>query len=494
MGKLTPKQDQAIELFSLYKFCLLFGGARSGKSFVTCVYIIARAVRFPGSLHLVCRRYNVDVAASLWAITIPAALEFIGLQRGVHYTTTDKPMELTIVANNSKIICTGIDDKTRLDYVLGQEYVTAYLNECNNIAYITFERIKTRLSQKIPGCINRAIADLNPEGEGHWSNKIFFRGIDPRTLKPLPDPGNWGRLQMNPYDNEENLADNYIQDMLEPLTGDVRERFLNGNYQANNELLVFRSSDNVYYDLSEFYKWAEGRYAQVRIAGGLDVGFQDADAFAIVAYIDGDAAAYVLYEYKAYREELETLAQGIRKGLNMIASEFPWYQNPQMIPIYSDTNTIRYGTEGNKKKNWRILKELYGFNTTQAFKRDKDMHVEFMRSEFNAGNIKVPAMGIFADEITQIVWHKNPVDGTIEHILDDDVYHPDLMFALLYAINYILIYGNSAWAKKVRPIMDKKEPSNQAIESYEASIRERDKQQAELDKVMEALGGDDRFY
>jgi hypothetical protein len=282
--------------------------------------------------------------------------------------------------------------------------------------------------------------------------------------------------------------------MLEPLTGDARERFLNGNYQQNNELLVFRSSANVYYELSDFLKWSEGRSAQVRIVGGLDVGFQDADAFALVAYIDGDITAYVLYEYKAYREELETLAQGIRKGLNMIASEFPWYQNPQMITIYSDTNTIRYGTEGNKKKNWRILQELYGFNTTQAFKRDKDMHIEFFRTEFNMGNIRVPNMGLFADEITQIVWHKNQVDGTIEHILDDDVYHPDLMFAIMYAINYILIYGNAAWAKKIRPIDDKKEPSNMAIESFEASVREREKQQAQLDKMMESLGGDDRFY
>lgn len=419
-------------------------------------------------------------------------MAYLGLRNGVDYSTTEKPMEVSI--NGSSIICTGLDDKVRLDAVLGQEYCTEYINESSDVSYVIFLRLRTRLSQKIDGCINRMLIDLNPPGDGHWTHKIFFRFIEPQSLKPLENPEQYGKLQMNPPDNEENLAPGYIHDMLEPLTGDARERFLNGNYQANNELLVFRSSESVYYQPADFLEWANGRYSQVRMVGGLDVGFQDADALVLVAYIDGDPTAYVLYEYKAYREELETLAQGIRKGLNYIASEFPWYQNPQMITIYSDTNTIRYGTEGNKKKNWRILQELYGFNTTQAFKRDKDMHIEFFRTEFNAGNIKVPAMGLFADEITQIVWHKNPLDGTIEHILDDEVYHPDLMFAIMYAINYVLIYGNSAWAKKIRPINDKKEPANQAIESYEASVREREKQQAQIESMINSLAGDDRFY
>lgn len=492
MIKLTNKQRNALSLFMAFKFCLLYGGARSGKTFIAIYYILARAIKYPGSLHLVCRRYSTDVRSSIWDITIPTVIGLLGLNRGDQYESNEQQMEIQL-SNGSRIICAGLDDSKRLDKILGQEFATEYINESNDVAYVTFLRLRTRLSQKIEGCTNRIIIDLNPAGDGHWTYKLFFRGIEAQSLKPIEDVAKYGKLQLNPKDNEENLAKDFIKDMLEPLAGDARERFLNGNYQSNNELLVFHSSPACFFQLADFQKWALGRYASVKMIAGLDVGFQDADAFAILAYIDGDETAWVLYEYKAYREELADLATAIRKGLNYIASEFPWYQNPQMITIYSDTNTIRYGSEGDKKKNWAELRRIYGFNTTTAFKRDKSMHVEFLRTEYNAGHIKVAENGQFADETTQIVWHKNPVDETIERIIDDEIYHPDLMFAIMYAVNFLLSYGNSAMSKKVAIYEDKKEPDNMAIESYERFVREQEVNQGTVNRMIDLLNQDDSF-
>jgi hypothetical protein len=318
-------------------------------------------------------------------------------------------------------------------------------------------------------------------------------GIEPQSLLPLVNPEEYGKIQMNPYDNEANLAEGYIKNKLETLTGDARERFLNGNYQSNNELLVFRSSLISYWEGAAFGEWSRGRTSMVRMVGGLDVGYQDADAFVIIAYIDGDSIAWVLYEYKAFREELEDLAKGIRKGLNEIAINYPWFQNPQMIQIYSDTNTIRFGSEGDKKKNWVELKRIYGFNTCAAFKRDKALHVELLREHFNSGQIKVPVAGMFADEITQIVWHKNPIDGTIEHVIDDEVYHPDIMFALLYAHNFLVSYGNKAWKAQAAVVLDT-DPHNEAAETYERMMREQVRQEAQVDKVMQVLNQDEQFW
>jgi hypothetical protein len=493
LNKLTDKQAEALKLFSEHQFNLIYGGSRSGKSFIACLYLIARAAEFANSRHLMVRRYNIDIAGSLWDITIPAVLAFVGYRRGKHYTTTDKPMEVTF-ANGSHIVCSGLDDKARLDAVLGQEYCTAYLNEANDIAYVTMTRIMTRLSQNMPGCINRMLVDLNPAGDGHWTYKLWFKGIDPQSLRPLEEPQKYGKLQMNPSDNIGNIAANYIHDMLDPLQGDARERFLNGNYQSNNELLVFRGSDIVYWEDAAFGEWCNGRIGIVRMVGGLDVGYQDADAFCIIGYIDGDATAYVLYEYKAFRAEMADLAEGIRKGLNHIAVEYPWYNNPQMIQIYSDTNTIRYGSEGDKKKNWIELKRIYGFNTCAAFKREKAFHVELLRSRFNAGQLKIPRAGMFDDEITQIVWHKNPVDGTIEHIIDDDVYHPDIMFAILYAVNYMVSYGNSAWKAEQRLMDEKEDPGNAAIETYEKIVKDRERIESTMTDMMELLTKDNQFW
>ena len=491
--KLTNKQKSALGLFIDYKFCLLYGGARSGKTFITIYYIIARALKYAGSRHLICRRYSVDVHAAVWDITTPDVLRLLGLQRGAHFSTNEQKMELTF-NNGSTIICSGTDDKSRLDQILGREYATIYANEANDISYLIFMMLRTRLSQLVDGCTDRFIVDLNPAGDGHWTYKLFFRGLEAQSLKPLTNAEQYGKLQLNPFDNRDNLADHYIEDMLEPLTGDARARFLEGNYQSNNELLVFRSSDSNYFEQCDFSKWADGRLSAVRIVGGLDVGFQDADAFALVAYIDGDPIGWVLYEYKAFREELNDLAEGIKRGLHYVQVEYPWYQNAQLIPIYSDTNTVRYGKEGDKKKNWPELKSIYGFNCMPAFKRDKSMHVEFLRSLFNGGQLRIPRGGIFCDEITQIVWHKNPIDETIEHIIDDDVYHPDFMFALMYAVNYILTYGNKAWKLQIQPQLEKDNPENQAITAYEDTVRNLEKNQQIVDDVMQRLSGDSPFF
>jgi hypothetical protein len=335
--------------------------------------------------------------------------------------------------------------------------------------------------------------DLNPTGKGHWTFKLWFKNIEPQSLLPLQHTEKYAKIWMSPYDNKENLAEGYIEDSLEVLTGDQRTRFLEGQYQDDDILLVFRADDSHYFDSVDFQRWVEGRLSEVRMVGGLDVGFQDADAFSIIAYIDGDNTAFILYEYKSFREELADLAAGIRKGLNYIATEFPWYQNPQILPIYSDTNTIRFGKEGEKKKNWGELKRIYGFNTMAAFKRDKSMHVEFMRTLFNSGNLKIRRASLFDDETEQIVWHKNPIDGTIEHIIDDEVFHPDLMFAIMYAINYILTYGNKAWNMQIKQ-PESAEPMNTAIEAYQKIIHEKEEQEEQMEKAMEMLSQDGQFF
>ena len=58
--KLTPKQNEAIELFSSQAvYILLYGGSRSTKTFTTIRTIVWRALAVPKSRHAVLRfRFN----------------------------------------------------------------------------------------------------------------------------------------------------------------------------------------------------------------------------------------------------------------------------------------------------------------------------------------------------------------------------------------------------------------------------------------------------
>ena len=53
---------------------MLFGGSRSGKSFVLCCSLVARALRAPGSRHAVIRRYCSSARSTIGLDTMPKVL------------------------------------------------------------------------------------------------------------------------------------------------------------------------------------------------------------------------------------------------------------------------------------------------------------------------------------------------------------------------------------------------------------------------------------
>jgi phage terminase large subunit len=71
----TQKQIEAVRLMGQpAKYTLLYGGSRSGKSFIIIRQIIIRALKEAGSRHLVCRFAFNHAKQSLWHDTIPKCL------------------------------------------------------------------------------------------------------------------------------------------------------------------------------------------------------------------------------------------------------------------------------------------------------------------------------------------------------------------------------------------------------------------------------------
>ena len=93
--------------------------------------------------------------------------------------------------NGSQIWLMGLDDKERVEKILGMEFVTIYFNECSQIRYATVQLVRNRLAQVVPGLKQRAYYDINPTGIGHWTNQEFGMFRNPDTRQPIPDPENY---------------------------------------------------------------------------------------------------------------------------------------------------------------------------------------------------------------------------------------------------------------------------------------------------------------
>lgn len=244
--RLTEKQRLANTLLAgIAMYVMLFGGSRSGKTFVLVRAICARALKAPNSRHAIVRfRFNA-VKNSIVFDTFPKVMKLCF--PGVRYTL-DKSNWFVKFDNGSEIWFAGLDDKERTEKILGMEFASIYFNECSQIPYASIETAITRLAQK---CIQQAMGDkpetelkprlyfdCNPPPKNHWTYKLFIEKRHPETKEPLAKPDNYASMQINPVDNKANIAEGYL-DTLRAMSARARKRFLDGEFADANPNALF---------------------------------------------------------------------------------------------------------------------------------------------------------------------------------------------------------------------------------------------------------------
>jgi hypothetical protein len=243
--KLTEKQGEAQEYCAGdAKHVMLFGGSRSGKTFLLVRNLVLRALKAPGSRHAIFRfRYN-HLKASIVLDTFPKVMKlaFPGVQYTMH--AQDGYAEL---AGGSQIWFAGLDDKERTEKILGMEFATLYFNECSQIPYGSVTTAITRLAQlamqqmqgREPTPLRvRAFYDCNPPNKSHWTYRLFVEKRDPDTKENVRSPMDYTSFQINPLDNVANLSPEYIE-TLEGLPARMRARFLEGRFADANPNALF---------------------------------------------------------------------------------------------------------------------------------------------------------------------------------------------------------------------------------------------------------------
>lgn len=227
--KLTPKQVEANKLLgSDAMHFLLYGGARSGKTFPIVRAICVRAIKTESRHAMLRFRFN-HIKESIVLDTFPKVMKLCFPQVTYDLNKSDWYAKLP---NGSEIWFGGLDDKDRTDKILGKEYASIFFNEVSQIPYGSIETALTRLAQK-SGLPLRAYYDENPPDKNHWSYKKFIQKVDPISNNRLTDPGNYLFMQMRPEDNLDNLAPEFISS-LKNLSGRRRKRFLDGEFADAN--------------------------------------------------------------------------------------------------------------------------------------------------------------------------------------------------------------------------------------------------------------------
>ncbi|MFA5166745.1 MAG: phage terminase large subunit [Candidatus Paceibacterota bacterium] len=300
--KLTDKQREAQSVLSsdATHICL-FGGSRSGKTFLLVRNVVLRALKAPKSRHAIFRyRFNA-VKASVVQDTFPKVMQIAFA--GVEYNLNKTDNYVTF-ANGSELWFGGLDDKERAEKVLGMEFATIYLNECSQIPQGSRDMVLTRLAQLVNTEIEganlgvlkpRMYYDCNPPSKLHWTYRYFIQKIDPDTKQQIHNPDDYASFKINPKDNTENLSAGYL-DTLQGMSARLRKRFLDGEFADANPNALF-TDENI-----ETWRVINGETPQlIRVvvavdpSGSGDVDNADNDDIGIVvAGLGVDGNAYLL--------------------------------------------------------------------------------------------------------------------------------------------------------------------------------------------------------
>lgn len=220
-------QEQARRLLEApQRYSCLAGGTRSGKTFLIVQAILTRALKAPHSRHAILRFHANAARASITLDTLPNVVRLCFPRVKLKEHRQDGYFELP---NKSRIWVGGLDDKERVEKILGLEYVSIFLNEASQIPYSSALIAFTRLAQSVPNLAQRAYVDLNPTSKAHWTNCLFGEKRDPVSMQPLADPENYARAFLNPPDNAHTLAAEFLESLAH-LPERQRRRFFEGVY------------------------------------------------------------------------------------------------------------------------------------------------------------------------------------------------------------------------------------------------------------------------
>jgi hypothetical protein len=189
-----------------------------------------------------------------------------------------------------------------------------------------------------------------------------------------------------------------------------------GEWVMDEDSLVFHydAQKNGFTSLPRF------QYGEWKHVVGVDLGWDDADAVAVLAWHEDSPAVYLVDEWVGPKQLISTLGERLKK----ISEKY----NPQAIVV---------DTGGLGRKIAEELSDRFGLVLEAAQKERKAEHVELLNDALRSGRFFARPDGRFAADSMVLEWsefdHKHPEKRTISSAT-----HSDICDSALYGYRYCL--------------------------------------------------------
>ena len=351
--------------------------------------------------------------------------------------------------NGSVIYCSGAKNKSEIEKFRGLPIALCYIDEAQSFGAF--------IKDLIDDVISKALYDYNgrlrvtgtpppiPTGYFHeichspeWSHHHWDMRQNPWLHKKS------GKTPMELIERDLKRKGVTIED-----PGIQRECF--GRWVTDSNALVFRYNKNI----NSFFELPEGNGIGWNYIFGIDIGFDDADAIAVIAYHEHIKEAYLVEEHIKRK-------QGVTELANQIEA---------LVKIYNPVSMVMDSGGLGKKINEEFSRR-FSLGIKAAEKSRKFEYIELLNDAFRTKKFFARETGQFAEDSQLVEWNRDKSTG--DRFVVSDRFHSDITDAVLYAFRESLHFlaedvpstirpGTAEWIEKQKVEME--ETARQMMEA-----------------------------
>lgn len=397
---LYDKQQEVYDN-STDKFMIVINSRRSGKTELMGRLLAKRVCR--PDQHCVYINRSFDAAVRQIQKPLETALEAAGL----HYRGTINGGKIEF-DNGSWILIVGNNNASDVNKLRGEKLALVLCDECGHMRHLR-------------ELINEIIA---PATMDYADSQIVMVGTPPRTrngfVQELWEKGNIRKYHWTFKDNPFiPNKDNVIQEACEmfgisPDSNFIKREYLGDMYAYDTEAIYIKHYEKAEPDKDKLYS-----YAYV----GVDWGYEDKAAVVGMLADKNAKKLYIVKDWSEAKKGIVEISQRVQEMVEYLKNNYRLDREPQVI---CDTN---------EKSAAQDLYTTYHIpNVMLAYKYDLNYALDQLADWFTASTVVISSNAkATIEDADNMIWKRNEDTDQIIHELDDDSYHGNAMFAVLYA-------------------------------------------------------------
>jgi Terminase large subunit, T4likevirus-type, N-terminal len=341
---------------------------RAGKTELAAVKLMQSALSGPNGICLYIALTRKSAKRLLWG-----RLKRLADEMGISYTPSETDLILTL-ANGSEVWLAGANQEDVAETLRGHSYRTVILDECASFR----GHIDALIEEILEPATLDEDGDLWIIGTPSWDFSSYF-------YRANHNPEQWQSFHWTLFDNPHlKDARNWVADLKQRRgwsdDNPVLLREYYGQWAKSSDEMVY-----LFNPLRNIAKSVPTKFAQTVL--GIDLGFEDKTALAIVAHEQDSPTAYVVHVEKHGKVLMSDIAKRAQ----------------ELIKTHNVASVV-IDEGGLGKAIAEEFRTRYQIPCEAAQKRDKRLFIELFNSELQAARVLVPEDSAVIEEWQSLTW------------------------------------------------------------------------------------------